>query len=487
MSSSALFHAHFKTFCHGLEQDAKKLRQIAENNLGGLRTDESGGLVPSQEPHFIDSLHQDVDVMEKEVNDMISKLFTVNGIQGHGTAGELYMKSKTLYEVCESTIDSLETQLAKYGYEEDPKRACRNASSRKENEKNGVNFEVKNGPLVEECDNFDGNVCNSDIDELYIDPSLMDTSHTQDCVQEPTGQKLDQEIREINGGVDVEETAQKSSSHSSELADSSIFHFDGPRTPSIADMKLSLATRGAIEIDGNNVSHDWGNATYGAVGGDSSPSSDLIIASQNDSLVMNTPVRAFSKAKVSSAISVTPPTPELINDFATCHLQEATCSIHPAVMEYLDSDRNAIKISASENRCEATDASDVAYDSDNSDEDLSAIKTKILQPRINASGAAVDNWIPLVEKDEWEAAPLSLKVQVELHVMNAGIGSLNQFISKNQSKRLESFTLDEMSAIVSNQIGNVNVNIFALCLVHLKRLDIGMEHSIRVYKVRRFY
>lgn len=75
--------------------------------------------------------------------------------------------------------------------------------------------------------------------------------------------------------------------------------------------------------------------------------------------------------------------------------------------------------------------------------------------------------------------------------MNSGIESLNEFIANQahgvQSRRLESFTLEEMSTIVSGIIGKVGVHVFALSLVQLKRLDLGEENSIRVYKVRRFY
>jgi hypothetical protein len=117
---------------------------------------------------------------------------------------------------------------------------------------------------------------------------------------------------------------------------------------------------------------------------------------------------------------------------------------------------------------------------------------KVLQPRKTASGsAALEGWIPLITAADWDAAPLSLKMQIALNQLNAGIEDLNRFIAEHtslQKTRLESFTMEEMTAIVAAHLGSgVSVNVFALSLVHLKRLDLGMENSIRVYKVRRFY
>jgi hypothetical protein len=85
--------------------------------------------------------------------------------------------------------------------------------------------------------------------------------------------------------------------------------------------------------------------------------------------------------------------------------------------------------------------------------------------------------------------------------INAALDALNKFIaaqSANASEvntvnalstmRLESFTLEEMSKIVDKTVvDRIPINVLALSLVNLKRLDICTESSIRVYKVRRFY
>ena len=74
--------------------------------------------------------------------------------------------------------------------------------------------------------------------------------------------------------------------------------------------------------------------------------------------------------------------------------------------------------------------------------------------------------------------------------MNIAVGALNKFIESAQSvnkHRLESFTADEMEKVVGNKVPASSVKVIVLGLVHLKRLDICTENSIKVYKVRRFY
>lgn len=53
---------------------------------------------------------------------------------------------------------------------------------------------------------------------------------------------------------------------------------------------------------------------------------------------------------------------------------------------------------------------------------------------------------------------------------------------------LESFSSTELETVVGGQhVEDTPVKTIILGLVHLKRLDICTEHSIKVYKVRRFY
>ncbi len=114
-------------------------------------------------------------------------------------------------------------------------------------------------------------------------------------------------------------------------------------------------------------------------------------------------------------------------------------------------------------------------------------------------GQNAEGWIPFIQTEEWSNAPLSLRLQVSIEILNTSISSLNNFIVEQQKNkinsqtnmnnlRLESFTLEEMSQILDkNQLGATSVNVIALSLVNLKRLDLGTENSVRVYKVRRYY
>ena len=74
--------------------------------------------------------------------------------------------------------------------------------------------------------------------------------------------------------------------------------------------------------------------------------------------------------------------------------------------------------------------------------------------------------------------------------MRVAVTALNKFIETAQSSNkhhLESFTADEMERVVGDRVPASSVKVIVLGLVHLKRLDICTENSIKVYKVRRFY
>ena len=121
------------------------------------------------------------------------------------------------------------------------------------------------------------------------------------------------------------------------------------------------------------------------------------------------------------SVSSTPPTPDLGTTFATCSLQEVTCSLHPAIMADFDGPESyAFKKNGSVQK--------PAYDSD--DEVVTGPgfspprMAKVLQPRQEE-----DNWIPLVEDQDWEAAPMSLKLQVCYVIPPLGIMWMHLTIS----------------------------------------------------------
>ena len=126
--------------------------------------------------------------------------------------------------------------------------------------------------------------------------------------------------------------------------------------------------------------------------------------------------------------------------------------------------------------------------------ELSPLKVcKVLMPskRVIEDG---QGWIPEITSAEYAQAPVFLRLQLPLPVLNAAIGSLNVFISQDHapknSKRLESFSDEEIEEVVGNKGTHgcgVSSKVIVLGLVSLNRLDFTTEHSVKVYRVRRFY
>ena len=511
-SSTLSLQAQLRSFCDGLEQDVKKLRRITSKTVNAK----------------FKNKHQ------RQQQEQI-------------VIQEFYTKCRSLHEVSERMMTSLEKEMEKGG--------CKGENSKNkvvretENKENGINDSNVNTCTVnddhesDKIDQMDTSVCvPAQIDEeIFIDPALMDTSIEEvmvdkneisqlPCAQQELNEKsLTEEGK--NGDnvaddqtavlhVDTEESADKEEipTESPAQRKSSMYDTNDPKTPSIADMKLSKATCGALSFRMSSGSESDNTSSVEKkflTSTKSTPQSPAIMeksaflkSSSKPKKV--TPTRYCEKYDNSCD---TPPTPELTNDFATCSLQEVTCSLHPAVMDYLENDRSTLDVfndpavtkfpETSNEVGQKSFASSVniashspivpvkaAIDDDSDEEENvdEGIKTKILKTRRDADGKATEDWIPMIEADEWDKAPMSLKVQISSQdVLNAGISSLNKFIFTHQNKRDESFTLEEMTTIVSNEIGSVSVNVFALSLVHLKRLDLALENSIRVYKVKRFY
>ena len=86
----------------------------------------------------------------------------------------------------------------------------------------------------------------------------------------------------------------------------------------------------------------------------------------------------------------------------------------------------------------------------------------------------------------YDGSPSFLRMQNSLETLNTAITALNGRICPDSGtgKRLETFTDDEIAAAVPDI---TNVKVVCLGLVHLKRLDIGSENGIKVYKVRLYY
>ena len=65
--------------------------------------------------------------------------------------------------------------------------------------------------------------------------------------------------------------------------------------------------------------------------------------------------------------------------------------------------------------------------------------------------------------------------------------SYTRHMMKLHNLRLDSFTVEEIGMIAGPTLGGCSINIAALSLVHLQRLDLlTNEHGNPVYKVRNF-
>lgn len=80
-----------------------------------------------------------------------------------------------------------------------------------------------------------------------------------------------------------------------------------------------------------------------------------------------------------------------------------------------------------------------------------------------------------------------------MKTLNVALERINQSIQEVNARgvlkgHLESFSVTEIEGVVGGQhVDKTPVKTIILGLVHLKRLDICTENSIKVYKVRRFY
>ena len=82
---------------------------------------------------------------------------------------------------------------------------------------------------------------------------------------------------------------------------------------------------------------------------------------------------------------------------------------------------------------------------------------------------------------------------MSVETLNVALQRINKNIEEVNSRgvrkgHLESFSVAEIESVVGgNHVDKTPVKTIILGLVHLKRLDICTENSIKVYKVRRFY
>jgi hypothetical protein len=85
---------------------------------------------------------------------------------------------------------------------------------------------------------------------------------------------------------------------------------------------------------------------------------------------------------------------------------------------------------------------------------------------------------------------------VSVEAINGALSAINLYLEKNppppldQKRHIESLTTEELEKIIRRSSVDAPVaavNVLTMGLVHLKRLDLCSENSIKVYKIRRFY
>ena len=123
MSSSAIMFSQLKSFCYSIEQDAKKLRAVAEqkSNNGAVVPDCRSGL------EYVAELKTDIEKADRDLEKMFNDVCgTPEKRLAFITMEEMLMKCRALFEVNENMILSLETHLEKFGFKGDTKRGDRN-------------------------------------------------------------------------------------------------------------------------------------------------------------------------------------------------------------------------------------------------------------------------------------------------------------------------------------------------------------------------
>lgn len=365
-----------------------------------------------------------------------------------------------------------------------------------------------------------------------------DDSHASGVPQE--GNDSDAEdVRAFEDGNDDDDDAPVPRAPTSILDDD-----DMPKTPTLDDWKLSHMTRNIIDqrsrpnhvvvktaktpqvesysshrqaaeeavtndaTVNQSISEQFGGSPIKT---DVNISSPIVVKSPTKSsraIEYSTPIEYSGRPFEMNRYNSSPDTPTLGTPTKTCSIMATSAAVNTALVSPSHQKKSATT-DAAEKTCAAEEAVNVSVNSDDGLNDplvasSSLLRSppkavKVLNPRRavplaadgkSSAGSASDGWIPLVSEEEWSKAPSFLKLQFGLPAMNKMLTLLNQFLAetmKSSSKHLESFSYEEIVRIVGTAIEPSPIKVVVLGLVHLKRLDVGTENSIKVYKIRRFY
>lgn len=101
--------------------------------------------------------------------------------------------------------------------------------------------------------------------------------------------------------------------------------------------------------------------------------------------------------------------------------------------------------------------------------------------------------IPSILQSDWDKAPSFLKLQVTIEDLNMSLMLLNRHIEKAKIEgdvSVDMFTQDEMESILCGEddcIQASSLKAIILGLVTLKRLDLGNENKVKVFRIKKSY
>jgi hypothetical protein len=114
---------------------------------------------------------------------------------------------------------------------------------------------------------------------------------------------------------------------------------------------------------------------------------------------------------------------------------------------------------------------------------------KILEPskrRQTAVTHSNDLMIQLVTNDELVSAPVFIKKQVNLELLNKALLGINSYLATIGSNSSEQcLTQEQMDSLIIDSVGDgLSTKAILLCLLTLKRFDLAANSNVKVYKVK---
>jgi hypothetical protein len=492
MNRGALF-SQLKSFSYNIEQEAARLRTKVEKN--GER---DGKILPLPLPltffdpaprigdenadtaNFVNELSNEVNEFKNEAEKIEEEVYGAPEKRlSFVMADEVVSKFEALCSANSDMLRVLEAHLSQFGAtpkfidQDEAEEILKGSKSEAalDMEAIPIDEDLENRENIE--DNQNQNQSINNMENAANDSTLVSDEPTpaSEVTENEDPARASEEMAE-----QPEEKALNVSQFDSPSQSPSNMD-ENPKTPTLGDWTFSKATR---HILGS------ANPAGGALARLEMPETEAR---------MVTPENINSMPVFASSSSVTPSTPEAITDFQTCSLQTGPTSrtmagmILSARAANVGNESSGEEIEFNENDL-SRHYPKLGEEDSEEEADKSTLFSppkiaKVLQPRTNDS----DGWIPSIDSAEWETSPSFLKMQVAMETLNEALQRLNEYIADNGGckGRLEFFCDEEMVKILGGSVGATPLKIVVLGLVHLKRLDISTENSVKVYKTRRFY